>query len=354
MNIRTLLISVLTLISVFLSACAPAAAPRALLSTAAPTAIPSTSINILVTQPLPTTTLKPLDDHVIAEWRINLPEDIAFGFDSVWITGHRDPKNTIRIDPDSNQQIAVIENTGYRAHSVLVAGDSVWVDGESDDMAKIDPQTNTIVARVPGGHTALAYGFDSIWSPTRRDELDRIDPETTKIIASIKLGDGFVDCNNFVSVTATAVWVDHCDEMELIKIDPSTNNIVSKTLYSQIFEQASARTTPSQGKPTDFIWRSVPDPENPQVCGLIQVDPNTGAGLSFRSVGADCNFPTVTSDAVWLSGDNQIDKFNPSTNQIDETYTLQQRGIWRLGAGFGSIWVIYESVGLVLRLDIAP
>jgi streptogramin lyase len=312
-----------------------------------------TSTNIPPTQP-PTSTPNPLGEHVIAEWRINLPEDIAFGFDSVWITGHRDPKNTIRIDPSSTQEIAVIENTGYRAHSVLVAGDFVWVDGEFDDMAKIDPQTNTIVAKVPGGHTALAYGFDSIWSPTRKDELDRIDPSSAKIIASIKLGDGYVDCNNFVIVTVSAVWIGHCDEGELIKVDPTTNRIASKIPISQLIDQAKAQTTIPQGKATDFIWLPLPDPENPQGCGLLQINPETGSGLTFRSVGADCNIPTVTSDVVWLSGNNQIDRFNPTTNQIDETYKLNQGGVWRLGVGFGSIWVIYESVGLVQRLDIAP
>jgi hypothetical protein len=354
MNIRSLRVSVLTLISVLLSACAPAALPTTVPSTAAPSAFPSKPIKFSSTQPLPTTTPKPLDDHVIAEWRINLPEDIAFGFDSVWITGHRDPKNTIRIDPNSNQQIAVIENTGNRAHSVLVAGDFVWVDGEYYDMAKIDPQTNTIIARVPGRHTSLAYGFHSIWSTTRNDELDRIDPMSAKITASIKFGDGYVDCNNFVMVSVSAVWVDHCDEGELIKIDPATNSIASRTLYSQLIDQAKAQNKIPDGKATDFIWWSVLDPDHPQGCGLLQIDPNTGTGLTFRSVGVDCNVPTVASDAVWLSGNNQIDKFNPKTNQIDESYPLQQRGIWRLGAGFGSIWVIYEPIGLVQRLDIAP
>jgi len=332
MNTRKLLVSILMFVSVLLTACATAAKPPT--ATLAPTAMP-------------------LPEHVTAEWRMNLPEDIAFGFNSVWLTSHRDPKNTIRIDPNTNKQIAVIENTGYRAHSVLVAGDSVWVDGEYDDMAKINPKTNTIVARITGGHTALAYAFDSIWSPTRKDELDRIDPASAKTIATIKLGDGFVDCNNFVMVTVSAVWVDHCDEGELIKIDPTTNNIVSKTLYTKLINQAKTQTAASEGKATDFIWWSVIDPDNAQGCGLLQIDPNTGNGLTFRSVGADCNFPTVIDNAVWLSGNSQIERFNPATNQINATYKLQP-GIWRLGIGFGSIWVLYEPVGVVQRLDIAP
>lgn len=290
---------------------------------------------------------------VLAEWHMTLPEDITFGFDSVWIAAHRDPNNAIRIDPTSNKVIAAIQDTGRFAHSVLIVGDSVWVDGEGDDMAKIDPRTNTIVARVSGSHTALAYGFDSIWSPTRKDALDRIDPSNAKVIASIPLGDGYVDNNNFVISTNSAIWVDHADEKELIKIDPDTNRIVTRTPYDKLIDQAKAQTSLPVGKATDFMWWSVIDPDNPRGCGLLQIDPNTGSGLSYLPVGGDCNIPTVTDRAVWLSGNSQIERFNPATGQIDKTYTLQP-GIWRLGIGFGSIWVLYEPIGLVQRLDIKP
>ena len=206
---------------------------------------------------------------------------------------------------------------------------------------------------MPGGHTGLAYAFDSIWSPTRKDELDRIDPNRAAIIASIKLGDGIVDCNNFMLVTVSAVWVGHCDKGELIKIDPATNSIASKIPFGRIIDQAKAQTTMPQGKVTDFIWLLVPDREKPQSCGLVPMDPETGSGLFFRSIGPDCNGLAVTSDALWLSGNNQIDRFNPKTNQIDETYKLEQ-GVGRLGVGFGSLWVIYETRGFVQHLDIAP
>jgi hypothetical protein len=53
----------------------------------------------------PTPTLTPPVAKVIAEWKINIPTDIVFGFGSVWVPGHRDPNATIRIDPVSNKLI---------------------------------------------------------------------------------------------------------------------------------------------------------------------------------------------------------------------------------------------------------
>jgi hypothetical protein len=291
----------------------------------------------------------PLTANVIAEWDMSMPEDIAFAFDSVWVPSHRSPNVTTRIDPASNKIIAAVTGTGQRAHAALAVGVSIWVTGESDDLSRIDPKTNMVVAKVPGAHTYIANGFDSLWATTTSDSLDRIDPITNKIIASIKLGDGSVDCNNDVLVTAAAVWVDHCDEGELIKIDPASNTIVSKTPYKQLIAAAEAQTSIPAGKGTDFIWRTLPS-------GLLRIDPNTVAGLTFLPLQFEQisdGWVTVTDNAVWLSGYGQIERVNVATNQIDATYKVHS-GVTKVGIGFGSVWVAYEGAGLVQRLDLAP
>ena len=292
---------------------------------------------------------------VIAEWNKTLPEGIAFGFGSAWVPGHRDPRNTIRIDPNTNQVTATIDSTGSLAISILVAGDYVWVAGQNDDMSKIDPKTNMIVARVTGTHTFLAYAFGSIWSTTSEGEgrLDRIDPETAKIVTSIDLGTGHPENLNPVVATANALGVLNPDGTELIKIDPTTNAIVSKTLYTGLIKQAKLQTAQPQGKGTDFVWLVTTDPDNPQDCGLLQIDPSMTKGLAFWPVGVDCNPPTVTEKSIWLSGNAQIDRFNLAANKIDATYQVQN-GASAVGIGFGSVWVLYEEPGIIQRLDITP
>jgi hypothetical protein len=305
----------------------------------------------------PTPTLTPPVAKVIAEWKINIPTDIVFGFGSVWVPGHRDPNATIRIDPVSNKLIAAIDGTGKQASSAVVTANAVWVAGQTDDLAPIDPKTNMIGTKVPGDHTAITYGFNSIWAVGHQgDPLDRIDPTTSKIIASIPLRDTISDRSNEndVLVASSAVWV--IANTELIKVDPSTNGIAFRTTFDKVIAQAKAQTTMPSGKGTDFMWYPVIDPDNPQGCGLLRIDPVTGAGLTFRSVGVDCNpvaSTAITDTAVWLSGNSQIDRFNLTTNQIDRTYTVQP-GIWKVAIGFGSIWVVSEGLGFVQRLDVAP
>jgi len=327
----------------------PATAIPATLSLA-PTAVPPAPAAVPPTQ---APTAKPLGEHVVAEWEVTTPQGSAFGFGSVWVPSHRDPNATTRIDPVSNKVIAVIQGTGYRSHIAIVVGDSVWVSGEKDDTVRIDPNTNLVVATVPGAHTDMAGGFDSIWATTRTDTLDRIDPATNKIIASIRLSDNsVVDCNNSVLATATAMWVDHCDEREWIKIDPATNSIVSKTAYDKLISEAKAQTKVPAGKGTDFIWTALPS-------GLLRMDPKTGVGLTFLPLSNAQNSavgfpPAVTDDAVWVAGEGQIERVDVATNQIDATYKISVEDETRLGIGFGSLWASYEFHNLVQRLDVAP
>jgi hypothetical protein len=338
MNTRKLLVSVTMLVSVLFSACQAQATP-------VPTA-------------------NPLGKHVIAEWNIPVPNDVAFGFDSVWVPSNGDspsgpmPQTTTRIDPVTNQIIAVINGTGSRAREAVLTNDAVWVTNYAD-LSKIDPKTNTVVARIAGGHLLAAYGFDSIWGETwdYNSALDRIDPVTAKVVATIQLGGSPINyCGQTgapLNVTATAVWDDHCGEGELIKIDPATNSIVSRILYSKLIDQAKAQTGVPVGKATNFIWLVRPDPANPQGCGLLQIDPETATGARFISVGGDCNPVAVTENSVWLSGSSQIERFNPTTDQIEATYKFQP-GISNLKIGLGSIWLLYWPINLVQRLDIAP
>ena len=331
------------LVSVLLSACAPAAT-----ASPAPTAIPPTSA------PTPTAevSVTPPTAKVIAEWKVNNPSGIFIGFDSVWIPGHHD-KTTTRIDPATNKVIAVINGTGDHAEQALAVGDVFWVTGQQNDTTWIDPKTNTVTTNVPPvpGHLHyIAYGFNSLWITTADNKLDRVDPATSEIIASIPYADGYADCQGFVFASTSAIWVDQCDHAELIEVDPATNSVVSKTPYATLIDEAKAQRTVPAGKGTDFIWVS-------NVGGLLRIDSKTGGGLTFlplSPVQSGDGFLAVTDDAIWFGGVGQINRVNVATNQIDATYTTDPGSIIHLAIGFGSVWLENYQLNLVQRLDVAP
>jgi hypothetical protein len=345
-------------LTVLLSGCVPASTPvpptftsSPVPPTAAPTAVSATQAP----------TAKPLGEHVIAEWKINNPGDVYIGFDSVWVPGHHD-LTTTRIDPVTNQIVAVIKGTGDHAEQALAVGDVLWVTGQRNDTSWIDPKTNTVtttVPPVPGQHHYIAYGFNSLWITTGDNKLDRVDPATSQIIVSIPYADGYAGCNGFVDATPTAVWVEDCDTAELIKVDPATNSVVSKTAYTELIDEAKAQTTIPAGKGTDFIWINIVGDEGgggvPE--GLLRVDPKTGTGLTFLPLIPEQSgdgFLTATDEAVWIGGNGQINRINIATNQINATYMTDPGSLIHLAIGFGSVWLLNYEKNLVQRLDVAP
>ena len=305
----------------------------------------------------PTPSAKPLPEHVVAQWNVANPSFIAFGFGSVWVTDHFGHSIT-RIDPVSNQVAAIIRGTGSNPEDALEVGDALWVTGQADDTTVIDPTTNTITKTIPGDLLFMDYGFDSVWVTTRDNKLDRFDPATAEIIAAISVGDGEDDCMNDVVATAAAVWVISCDTGELIKVDPTTNSVVSRTPYATLIDQAQAQTPAPAGKGTDSIWITVAGDEGGGTLpeGLLRVSPTTDRGVAFLPLApeqAGDFFNAVTDEAVWLGGSGEINRVDVATNQIVATYPTA-RGRLKIGIEFGSVWLRNFEHFLIQRLDIAP
>jgi DNA-binding beta-propeller fold protein YncE len=298
---------------------------------------------------------------VLAEWKVNNPSGIFIGFDSVWVPGYHD-STTTRIDPATNKISAVIQGTGDHAEQALAVGDVLWVTGQRDDTTWLDPKTNTVTKTAPkikGEHHYIANGFNSLWITTGDNKLDRVDPATSKIMASIPYADGYADCQGFVVATTTAIWVEQCDKAELIKVDPATNSVASKTPWTTLIDQAKAQATVPAGKGIDFIWIYIVGDEGeggiPE--GLLRIDPNTGTGLTFLPLIPDQSgdgFIAISDEAAWIGGLGQINRVNIATNKIDATYKTDPGAIIHLGIGFGSIWLENYEENLVQRLDITP
>lgn len=275
-------------------------------------ATPRTSI---AAPPAATSSAKPLGEHVIAEWAVSSPADIYIGSGSVWVPEHGSGK-TLRIDPASNMIVEVVPT-------------------EARD----------------------AEGFGSLWTATQDNKLNRVDPATRQVIASIPLDDGSLDILNGVVVTPAAVWVLQSDNAELIRVDPATNRVVSKTSWATLIDDATAQTGIPSGTGADFMWLQIAGDEGRGFQkGLLRLDPNSGAGLTFLAWNPDHvgDGPiTVTDEAVWHSAGGHIYRINVATNQIDATYTTAP-GIIHLAIGFGSVWLANYERSLAQRLDVAP
>ena len=80
---------------------------------------------------------------------------------------------------------------GYQAFAAAFGAGSVWVSLEADGtVARINPRTNRVVARIRGlgDPNGLVYANRALWvSDLSRGRVVRIDPRTNRITARIRV-----------------------------------------------------------------------------------------------------------------------------------------------------------------------
>jgi streptogramin lyase len=112
--------------------------------------------------------------------------------------------------------------------SVIVAYGSVWVTGFSNELYRIDPQTNTITRTIKlhDSPQDMAAGEESIWVLGRGgSSVERIDAESGEHLTSIVTGLPSGSAN--ITVGGGYAWISE-PGFPLAQIDPRTNAVLRK------------------------------------------------------------------------------------------------------------------------------
>ena len=154
------------------------------------------------------------------------PFDVLTAAGSVWTTNNGD-SNVSRIDPATNRVTSTVA-VGAPTAGLALAGGEVWVGstGTSEDVFRIDPATEG-VTRVPVGERGPAWFAsrgDELWVATLSNNVLRIDPQTNRVTARVRvrLGpkDGVVDSRGLV-------WVPNLNDNSVSIIDAATAALVA-------------------------------------------------------------------------------------------------------------------------------
>jgi len=153
---------------------------------------------------------------------------LASGGGGIWYT--TSSGRLYRIEPsyDTTAQVAALGRNDFRfarpQRPVAVAFGSVWVVDASGSVARVDPATGKVLARVPVGTdaSAIVAGAGSVWVASPLDDtVSQIDP--TNAVTTIRVGHG----PSGVAVGAGAVWVTDRYDDTVQRIDPGTSSVVT-------------------------------------------------------------------------------------------------------------------------------
>jgi len=150
------------------------------------------------------------------------PDWMAPAPGALWVTTYR-PGALHRIDTRTNKLAATVIVGRDPCLGLALVGRVVWVpvrlaadDSLSRGLARADAATGRLVATIArhSGSTTVAGGFGSVWvGESGVDSVARVDPGTNKVVARIKVG----------GAPSSSPWA--VDGAPVIRIDPTTNHV---------------------------------------------------------------------------------------------------------------------------------
>jgi DNA-binding beta-propeller fold protein YncE len=236
--------------------------------------------------------------------------------------------------------------------SAVAAGGSIWVARDiADEIDRIDPQTNRIVARIkvesrPGG---LTVGAGYVWAfHFETGAVTRIDAATgAKKVLTIPgaFGTGIV-------YAAGPIWLLSVQPASLFKLDPATGAILARIAV-----------TPSRSAKHGLIdtwWIAAGGGSlwlaNPNYDLVTRVDVATAKVAATVPVPVEIPFGVVVGrGAVWVAGAGRVARIDPATNGVTGVVTLSKRSVpifTQVAIGPAGLWATDYDAGVAYRIHI--
>lgn len=152
---------------------------------------------------------------------------VLSAFKSVWTPLCGAP-GLARVDTAAGaaKPLAVI-SIGIRKPGPIVSGTaSIWMITDEGTLARIDPDTNAIVAEVtvPSGVESMAFGEAAVWiASASGNTLTRVNGHTNVVVDTIKVG----RTPSAVAVGDGAVWTLNSGDGTVSRVDPKANKVTT-------------------------------------------------------------------------------------------------------------------------------
>ena len=168
---------------------------------------------------------------------------VAADSDAVWIAAG--PHHTVRIDPTTNEPVALIDVLNVPVGVALGEG-ALWVVTVGQRLVRIEPEVNAVTAEVAiGVPIALTAGRRGLWVSDSRGRVWQIDPETATVMHTSSVSGGLAG----LCATDTTLWAANNAQGTLVRINPEDGLVLG--------------TVPLGHAPTDvatcneLVWVSV-------------------------------------------------------------------------------------------------
>ena len=150
----------------------------------------------------------------------NGPYDVEWGFGSVWVSNSGDGT----VSRITGTKVVKVIKVGVEPNGLSAIGRYLWItDHTAGKLLRLDPRTNKVTGSValPGADwVTLAAG--SLWLSQETNRVARVDPSSLKVLARVP-----VQRNPLGSALVKGqLWVPCIDSSVIVVVDPHTAKVV--------------------------------------------------------------------------------------------------------------------------------
>jgi streptogramin lyase len=220
-----------------------------------------------------------------------------------------------------------------------LAGGGSAASGSTPKVGELQVTAQIPIGRLAGGIVG-ARGFLWVVSVFPKNEVDKIDPKTNRVVARLPLGGVPSAEVAWITYGAGSLWISRATAWEVDRVSLNPLSVVSRTKIQDPFDVAVGFGS---------VW-------------VPQFDPyqwsRIGASTNKVSKTAPATGPTaavVDHGFVWIleHRSRSILKISPATGTVVKTIPVVTGGSVpeRLAAGFGSLWTTDPQSSSIARID---
>jgi YVTN family beta-propeller protein len=268
---------------------------------------------------------------------------LAFGAGSLWIRKSGDDE-VLRVDPRTNNIVARIRVGFAYDTDIAVRGDDVWVsNGENATVSRISAATNTVVTTIRVGEYPLGIAAtpDAVWVANHHSgSVSRIDPRLNRVVKTVPISapSGFSGPLHAVFAQGD-LWVADSTDGAVVRVDPQRNRRTSAVLESG----------PACGGIAAFdgsVWIA----SGCDQARVTRIDTRTARTTAVIHVPGVATDVAAGFGSIWVTTlRGMLLRIDPKTNRI--TARLRLTDAVALTAGGGKVWVVNRESRSVVRIN---
>jgi YVTN family beta-propeller protein len=268
------------------------------------------------------------------------PADVSAGAGSIWVANRGDDTAT-QVDPRTREVLSTISpRTGVGG--LAAGGGAVWIGaGRGSELVRLDPAFGTArsipLAPRPeefalSAVNPVAVGHGAVWALRADFAIARVDAETNDVVAKVPVG----AWPSAIATGAGGVWVADDYANTVIRIDPKGANSVTAT--TPVGRGPSAVAV-GEGA----VWVANTDDNT-----VARIDPDTAAVTETIQVGRRPTGIAAGGGAVWVANSlsGTVSRIDPETNQVEATLEV--------GEAPQGVTVAHEMVWVTVQARAVP